>query len=108
MRMLLELERPRPGVLDGVAHPVQRADAGISAPREDQLARAPHPDQLVVDYVGGHPDEAEVAALLPDQLVPGRVWDQMREPLERNGVAVAHELRDCVPQGTDHPCTPRL
>ena len=32
--------------------------------------------------------------MLPDQLVPGGVRDQMREALERDGVAVADELLD--------------
>ncbi len=94
VRVLLELERRRPAVLDRVAQPVQRADARVAAPREDELARAAHPDQLVVDDVGRHPHERQVAPPLPDQLVPGRVRDQVREALERDDVAVAHELRD--------------
>ena len=93
VRVLLELERRRPAVLDRVAEPVQRADAGVAAPREDELARAAHPDQLVVDDVRRHPDERQVAPLLPDQLVARGVRDQMREALERDGVAVARRGR---------------
>ena len=37
--VLLELERLRPAVLDRVAQAVQRADAGIAAPGEDELLR---------------------------------------------------------------------
>ena len=39
----------RPVVLDRVAEAVQRADARVPAPREDELARAARADQLVVD-----------------------------------------------------------
>ena len=49
--MLLERQRLRPAVLDRVAQPVERADAGIAAPGEDQLVRRAHADQLVVDEV---------------------------------------------------------
>jgi hypothetical protein len=40
MRVLLELERRRPAMLDGIPQPVERTDAGIAAPREDELARS--------------------------------------------------------------------
>ena len=102
VRVLLELERRRPAVLDRVAEPVQRADAGVAAPREDELPGAAHPDQLVVDDVGRHPDERQVAPPLADQLVPGRVRDQVREALERDGVAVADELGDRLGERDDH------
>ena len=92
--VLLELERPRPAVLDRVAQPVERADARVAAPREDELPRTAHADHLVVDDVGRHPDELEVAPPLPDQLVTGRMRDQVREALERDGVAVADVLGD--------------
>ena len=96
VRVLLELERPRPAVLDRVAQPVQRADAGVAAPREDELRRAAGADQLVVDDVGRHPHERQLAPLLPDQLVPRGVRDQVREALERDRVAVADERGDGV------------
>ena len=94
VRVLLELERRRPAVLDRVAEAVERADAGVAAPREDELARAAHADQLVVDDVGRHPDERQVAPTLADDLVARRVRDQVREALERDDVAVADELGD--------------
>ena len=94
VRVLLDLERRRPAVLDRVAQPVQRADARVAAPREDELARAAHPDQLVVDHVRRHPDERQVAPALPDQLVAGGVRDQVGEALERDDVAVVHQVGD--------------
>ena len=54
--VLLDLEL-RPAVLDRVAEAVQRADAGVAALGEDQLARAAGADHLVVDHVRGHPDQ---------------------------------------------------
>src|SRR5215212_5856766 len=100
--MLLELERLRPAVLDGIAKAVQRADARVAAPRENELARAAHPDQLVVDEIRRHAHERELAPLLPDQLVPRGVRDQVREPLERDGVAVAHGALDRITKRNDH------
>jgi hypothetical protein len=44
VRMLLEVERLRPVVLDCVAQPVERPDAGVSTPGKDELARTAHPD----------------------------------------------------------------
>ena len=101
MGVLLELERRRPAVLDSVAEPVQGADARIPAPGEDQLPRAAHPDQLVADQVGRHADEREVFPPLPDQLVAGRVRDQVREALERDDVAVVDEGGDRVSERKD-------
>ena len=69
MAVLLELERPRPAVLDRVTEPVEAADPRIAAPGEDEPAGAAHADQLVVDQVGRHPHEREVAPSLPDDLV---------------------------------------
>ena len=65
---------------------------GLPPQREHELPRAAHPDQLVVDDVGRHPHERQVAPPLPDQLVAGGVRDQVREALERDGVSVVHEL----------------
>src|SRR5437763_11003001 len=53
VRVLLELERPRPALLDRVAQPVERAHAGIPAPGEGQLPSTVRADQLVVDDVRG-------------------------------------------------------
>ena len=81
-------------MLDRVAEAVQRADAGVAAPGEDELARAAHADELVVDQVGRHADQRQVAPPLPDDLVAGRERDEVGEPLHRDRVAVVHEGRD--------------
>ena len=86
--MFFDLQRDRPGVLNRVTEPVERADARVAAPREDQLAHAARADELVVDQVRRHPDERQVAAPLPDELVPGGERDQVGEPLHRHGVAI--------------------
>ncbi len=88
--VLLQLQRARPGVLDCVAEPVQRADAGVAAPGEHQPGGAARADQLVVDHVRGHPDQGQPAAALPDHLVPGCVRDQVGEAFHGEDVAVAH------------------
>ncbi len=92
--VLLDLQRPRPAVLDGVAEAVQRADAGVAAPREDQLAHAAGADQLVVDDVGRHPHDGQVAPALADDLLPGGDGDEVGEPFEGDGVAVVDQLGD--------------
>ncbi len=65
MAVLLELradaELGDGGRLDPPADRVQAADAGIAEPREDELAGDAGRDHLVVDHVGGHPGEREVA-----------------------------------------------
>jgi hypothetical protein len=99
--MLFQLERHRPAVLDRVPQTVQRPDTRVAAPAEYELPRGAHPDQLVVDDIRCHPHERQVVQALPDQLVPGRVRDQMREALERDGVSVVHELAYRVGEGDD-------
>ena len=99
VRVLVDLERPRPAVLDRVAQAVQRADARVAAPGEDHLRRAAHADHLVVDDVGRHADERQVAAALADDLVAGGERDQVREALERDRVAVVHVFGDRVAEG---------
>ena len=89
MTVLLELEPVRPSVLDGVTKAVQAPDAGVAAPGEHEPPCAAHPDHLVVDDVGCHAHEREVAASAANDLVPRRERDQMGEPLECDGVAVA-------------------
>ena len=100
--VLLDLQRPRPAVLDGVAEAVQRADAGVATPREDHPGDAPGADQLVVDDVRGHPHDGEVTPALADDLVAGGDRDQVGEPLQGHRVAVVDELGDGVGQGGDH------
>ena len=73
---------------------MQRADSGIAAPGENQLADCAHTDQLVIENVGRHADQRQIAAALPDHLVPRCEWDEVREPFHCNGVPIARELRD--------------
>src|SRR3954452_6822225 len=90
MAVLLDLQRPGPAVLDRVAQPVQRPDARIASPREDELARAAHADHLVIDQVGGHTYKGELTPALPDDLVAGREWYQVGKALQRQGHTVLH------------------
>src|SRR5262245_9995801 len=94
--MLLELERAGPTILDRIAEAVQRAHTGIAAPREDEPARRAHADELVVDDVGGHPHQREVTLFLSDQLMSRSMRNEVRETLERDGVAVANEITNRV------------
>ncbi len=91
--VLLELDRPWPVVLDGIAQAVQRPDAGVAGVGEDQPAGGSRADHLVVQDVGSHADELELTTALAQHLVAGGKRDQMGEPLKRDRVAVAHELR---------------
>ncbi len=81
-------------MLDGVAEAMQRADPGVAAIGEHEPAGGAHPDHLVVEHVRRHPDQLEVAATLPQQLMAGREGDQVRETLERHAVAIRDELAD--------------
>jgi len=54
------------------------------------------PDDLVVDHIRGHPDQREVAALLPDQLLSRRERDEVGEALHGHGVAVLDGRGDGV------------
>ncbi len=94
--VLFDLERPRPAAFDCVAEAVQRADAGVAAPREDELARAAAADHLVVEQVRRHADQRQIRDALPDDLVPGGKGDEVGKALERDTVARAHETRDGV------------
>jgi glutaconate CoA-transferase subunit B len=94
--VLLELELDGPPALDRVAEPVQAADARIAAPREDEPPGAAHPDQLVVDDVGRHAHEGQVAPAAPHELVARRERDQVRESFEGDRVAVRDERCHCV------------
>ena len=79
-------------MLHRVAQPVKRADAGVAAPREAGLALATEADQLVIDHVGGHAHEREVAPALTGNR-GGRVRDEVGGALERDDVAVPDESR---------------
>ena len=73
---------------------MQRTDAGIAAPGKRQFSRAAHPDHLVVDQVGGHSDQVQVAPTLTDHFVPGGKWDQMRKAFQRDARAIGDKTLD--------------
>src|SRR6185437_8175012 len=58
-------------------------------------------DELVVDQVGGHPDQGQVTAPLPDHLVPGGERDEVREPLHRHGVTIMDRALDGLGERDD-------
>jgi hypothetical protein len=91
--VLLDLQLAR---LDGLAEAVQRAHPRVAAPGEHELAGAARADQLVVDDVRRHADERQVPLALADHLVAGGDGYEMREALERDGVAVMHDVGDGV------------
>ena len=99
--VLLDLDRVRPAVLDGVAKAVQRSHPGIAAVGEHQLAGRPHPDHLVIEDVRRHPDELQIAAPLTKDLVAGGKRDQVGEALDGDGVAIVNDLGDGVAQRRD-------
>ena len=64
-----------------LAEAVERADAGIAAPREDELACATHADHLVVDDIRRHPDQRQLPSPLAHDLMTRGVRDEVRESL---------------------------
>src|SRR5262249_47559763 len=57
-------------------------------------ARAAGADHLVIEEVGGHADQSQVAAPMADDLVPGRERDEVSEPLQGDDVTVPDQLGD--------------
>ena len=78
----------------GIAETVQRADARIAAPRENELVDAAHADELVVDQVRRHADQGQMLAALPYDLVAGGMRNKMGEAFQRHRVAVANGVLD--------------
>jgi hypothetical protein len=101
MAVLLDGEGTGPPVLHRVTEAVQRTHARVPAPGEHEAVGAAGADELVVDHVGRHPHEAQVSAPLADQLVPGGVRDEVREPLHGHRVAVVDERGHGVAQRRD-------
>ena len=99
--VLLDLQWCGPPMFDSVAEAVQRADPGITPVGEHKLARSAHPDHLVIEHVGGHADELELAPSLTQQLVTGRERDQVGEALHGDAVAVVDEGAQGIGEGDD-------
>ena len=94
--VLLNLNRVRPSALDGIPQPMERPHAGIAAPGEHELPGGAAADHLVVEQVGRHPDQREIAKALTDDFVPGGERNEVGEPFEGDRVAGVDELADCV------------
>jgi hypothetical protein len=73
---------------------MERTDARIAKPAEDQLLGAACGNHLVVDKIGRHSRQGQIAALLSNDLVTSRKRDAVGEPLNGNGVAVVHMRGD--------------
>ena len=58
------------GGLSAATNGVERSNARIAEPAEDQLLGASCGDHLVVDKIWRHARKGQVAALLADDLVP--------------------------------------
>ncbi len=92
--------------LDPAADRAEPTDARVAEPAEHELRRHAAGDHLVVDEVGREPRERQVAATLADDLVARREPDEVGEALDRDRVAIPHELRDGVAHRRDlrrHP-----
>jgi hypothetical protein len=96
VRVFFDLDGLRPAVFDRIAQAVQRSDARIPAPGEDNLLDAAGADELIVDQIRRHADHGEIALGLADDLVPGGEGDQVGEPFEGDGVAVSNRFPDGV------------
>ena len=94
MGVLFECQWIGPALLHGIAQTMQRPDAGIAAPRKDQLRHATGADQLIVNQIRGHADERQIAAALTDDLVTGGEWNQVSEALQSHNVTVANHFLD--------------
>ena len=105
--VLFDLEGRRPSVLDGVAEPVQAANARVAAPGEDQLAGAAHPDELVEDHVGGQSHQGQVPPALANDLLAGRVWDEVGEAFHGHAVAVMDKPANGVREAEQFSHLPR-
>jgi hypothetical protein len=92
--MFDDFQRTRPTVLDRVPQAMQGTYAWIAAPGKHQSGCHAHADQLIVEQVGGHADESEIFAALPDYLMPGGKRDEMSEAFHCYHVAVFHQGRD--------------
>src|SRR5882724_4604161 len=92
MDALVDLQRLRPILFDRLAQSVERAHARIASPGEDQLARQAHADDLVIDQIGGHADQCQIALALANRLQRRRRGDQMGKAFEGDAIAVLDQM----------------
>jgi len=86
--MFVEIESARPIVFNGVAKSVKEPYPRVTTPREDQLSSASCADQLIANQIGRESYKSEISASLSNDLVTRREWDEVRETLERDDVAI--------------------
>lgn len=67
---------------------MQRADAWIAAPREDQFLGAAHADELIVDEIGRQAHQCEITSSLTNDLVACGKRNEMGKALERHTVSI--------------------
>jgi hypothetical protein len=94
--VFVNFKRARPAFFDGIAQAVQRADAGIASPGKNQFPDEAHSDHLVVENIGRHADQGEIAAILADDFMARGKGDEVRESFEGDGVAIVDEPGDCL------------
>ena len=88
-------------MLDRIPEAMQRTDAGVTAVGKHQAPSSAHADHLVIEHIGSHPDQLQLAPSLAQNLVAGRKRDEVREALERHRIAVAYKLGDSFGKGDD-------
>src|SRR3546814_12972980 len=93
MPMLIKFELIGPMMFNSIAEPMQRTDTGIAAPGKHQPISTAHADHLVVDDVGRHTDQGEVASFLTNDLMRCPNGDQMCKTFESNALAIADECQ---------------
>ena len=86
MGVLLDSERSREIALDRPPDSVQRADAGVAEPAEDELSGGSGGHHLVHQEIRREADQGEIPPPLPDDFVARGKGDQMGEPLEDHRV----------------------
>ena len=100
MAVLLNLEerfaRGERGGFGAATNRVERSNARVAEPAEDQLLGAPCGNHLVVDEIRCHAGERQVATLLADDLVPRSERDAVGESFDCNRIAVVDVRGDRV------------
>jgi hypothetical protein len=94
MRMFFNLEWTRPVLLHGIPEPMQQSETGVPGPGKNEFFGAAHADHLIEDNVGAKPDEGQIAALLPDDFVSCRKWDEVTKAFKRDGIAIVDKFLD--------------
>ena len=91
----------------GVAEAVQRSYAWIASPGESQASGAAHANQLVINQIRRHADQAKIAPLLANDFVSCGGRNQMSKAFERNRIAVMDQFGNSFAQG-DNFCGFRM